>query len=332
MIRSIAALSLIVVAVVLGLVACAAGDDTGSLQPVVVAYSPFESSGLFLVACDRQLFARHGLDVTLYRSDSGAAALDDMLNGQAELAVSVAEFPLVRAVLSGTSARAVATIDKAEYIYVIARQDMGIAAPTDLAGKRIGAAAGSIAEFHLGRFLVLHGLSIHDVEHVSIPTPAEAADAVVNGDLPAAVLAQPYAAQAAGRLGANALVWPAQSDQPLFALVVATGEWLAEHPERMVRFVRALAEAEEYMSAHPAEARAIVQRWLDFDAEYAATVWEQNQFLLSLDQALVAAMEDEARWLLANGLTTPQPVPDFLDYIYRDALETVKPEAVNLLP
>ena len=33
-------------------------------------------------------------------------------------------------------------------------------------------------------------------------------------------------------------------------------------------------------------------------------VWARNQFALTLDQSLIAAMEDESRWLISNGLTS----------------------------
>ena len=42
-------------------------------------------------------------------------------------------------------------------------------------------------------------------------------------------------------------------------------------------------------------------------------------------------MEDEARWMTNDGLTTEKQVPNFLDYIYDDALKAVKPEAVNII-
>ncbi len=93
------------------------------MESMTVAYSPFESCTLFLVAEDLQFFTRNGLDLTLYRSDSGSAALDDMLNGKADLAVSVAEFPLAGKVIQGTPARAIASIDKAEFIHIVARKD-----------------------------------------------------------------------------------------------------------------------------------------------------------------------------------------------------------------
>jgi ABC-type nitrate/sulfonate/bicarbonate transport system substrate-binding protein len=301
------------------------------MESITVAYSPFESCTLFLVAEDRQFFTRNGLILTLHRSDSGAAALDDMLNGKTDLAVSVSEFPLVRNVFQGTPARAVASIDKAEYIYIVARKDRGIGNPLDLRGKRIGTAAGSIAEFHLGRFLSLHGMGMQDIHYVGVKTPPETSNAVANGDLDAVVAAQPYADLTRNRLGTNAVVWPAQSSQALFALVVSTDGWIAGHPELITRFLQALAEAEEYTSAHPAEAKAVVQRRLGLDPGYMDIVWRQNQFVLNLDQSLIAAMEDEARWMIRNNMTTAKKVPDFVNYIYADGLKAIRPEAVNII-
>ena len=61
------------------------------------------------------------------------------------------------------------------------------------------------------------------------------------------------------------------------------------------------------------------------------TVWQQNQFSLTLDQSLVLAMEDEARWMIANNLTNATAVPDFRQYIYTDGLESVRPGSVNII-
>jgi NitT/TauT family transport system substrate-binding protein len=156
-------------------------------------------------------------------------------------------------------------------------------------------------------------------------------NAVVNGEIDAIVTAQPYADAAKQRLGDNAIVWSVQSNQPLQTQVISTEKWITEHPDFIVRFLRSLALAEEYVILHPVEARAIVQKQLSVDAAYMDTVWSQNQFSLSLDQSLIVAMEDEARWMIANDLTTETHVPDFLDYIYVDGLEAIKPNAVNII-
>ncbi len=42
-------------------------------------------------------------------------------------------------------------------------------------------------------------------------------------------------------------------------------------------------------------------------------------------------MDDEARWSIANNLTDKTVVPNYLDYIYLDGLEALKPEAVTII-
>ncbi|MBI2869538.1 MAG: hypothetical protein HYX96_06925 [Chloroflexi bacterium] len=61
------------------------------------------------------------------------------------------------------------------------------------------------------------------------------------------------------------------------------------------------------------------------------TVWRQNQFTLTLYQSLIFAMEDEARWMIENNLTTEKDVPYFEDYIYENSLKAIKPEAVTII-
>jgi NitT/TauT family transport system substrate-binding protein len=43
------------------------------------------------------------------------------------------------------------------------------------------------------------------------------------------------------------------------------------------------------------------------------------------------AFEDQARWRIDNNLTDATRVPNYLDYIYLDALEKVKPEAIGII-
>ena len=117
----------------------------------------------------------------------------------------------------------------------------------------------------------------------------------------------------------------------MHGLIIAPNEWITKHPELAGRVLKALARAEEYLFRHPADAKAVLQKRLNLDPAYVETVWSQNQFSLSLDQSLIMTMEDEARWMIANKLTSEKQIPDFLNYIFEDGLKAVKPEAVNIL-
>ena len=301
------------------------------MDSVTVAYAPFEPTALFWIAEDRHFFEGNGINITLREYDSGAASLDGVMSGEADVTVGVSEFPLVRKAFQNANISAIGNIDKGEFIYLVARQDLGITNVSDLKGKRIGTAIGTVSEFHLGRLLRLHGMTMQDITLVDVRTPEGWVNAVADGDIDAISTAQPYANAARDRLGANAVVLPAQGSQPVFGLIVSTDDWIRDHPETAARFLTALAQAEEYIHTHPAESRAIVQNRLNLDAGYMDTVWQQNQFTLSLDQSLITAMEGEARWMIANNLTNATTIPDFHDYIATESLSSVKPASVNII-
>jgi NitT/TauT family transport system substrate-binding protein len=301
------------------------------MESITVAYAPFESIALLWIAEDQGFLTRNGLDITLRKYDSGVGALDGMVNGEADLVVGANEFPLVGRAFQKAKIRTIGSIARSEFIYLVGRKDRGIEKVMDLQGKRVGTTIRTIAEFHLGRFLELHGMSLEDVILVDVRTPEDWVDAVASGDIDAIATAQPYANQARDKLGDNAVMWPVQSHQPLYTQVIAADEWITGHPELVSKFLKSLLQAEEYAIRNPAEAKAIVQESLGLDSAYMETVWSQNQFSLSLDQSLILAMEDEARWMITNGLTAETELPDFLDYIYADGMEAVKPDAVNII-
>jgi hypothetical protein len=58
---------------------------------------------------------------------------------------------------------------------------------------------------------------------------------------------------------------------------------------------------------------------------------EHTNYELALDQNLLLTMEDEARWLIQNRLTDRTQVPNYLDYIYPEALREVNPKAVRMI-
>ncbi len=301
------------------------------IESITVAYSPFEATSLFLIAQNQQFFAQHGLQVTTRMYGSGAGALSGMLNGEADIVVGTSEFPFAASALNQEKLQTIGSIDKGEYINLVGRADRGIVNVSDIKGKTIGTAFGTIAQFYLGRFLELNGIEMQDVNLIDLKTPADWVNAVVNGSVDAVASAQPYTDLAKQGLGDNAVVWSIQSNQPLYSLAIAKDDWISAHPELVNSFLKSLLRAEEFTINQPAQAKEIVKKALNFTDEYVETVWKQNAFALTLDQSLLLAMQDEARWLRNNHLTNATSVPNFLNYIYTDGLEAVKPEAVNII-
>jgi NitT/TauT family transport system substrate-binding protein len=322
-----------VVIVVLGVAfvawLCAPGGYSGLVESMTLGCTPSEASGLLYIAEDQGFFTANGVKIIQKNYSTGTEAIEALLKGEVEIA-GMGEVPFISKVFEKRKVSIYANVDRLQYVYLIGRKDRGIKGAADLRGKKIGLPRRTIAEFYLGRFLELNGLSLKDVTLVNT-VPSASLDAITSGSLDCIVIWNPFARQIIKQMADNATVLRVQSNQPAYAVAVARNDWLAAHEEVIKRSLKAIAQAELYVISHPSEAKAIVQKRMNYDAVFIETVWSENQFSLSLDQSLIAAMEDEARWMIANNLTTEKQVPDFGDYIYESCLKAVKPEAVNII-
>lgn len=303
--------------------------SSGTPESIIVGGPALEQSAFIYIAEDQGYFAKNGLDV-IVKDDypNGVVPISDMLNDKIDISVS-AEYPIVMAVLRKEKLQMIGTLDRYQNEDIIGRRDRGIQSISDLKGKMIGIPRGTMCEFFLGRFLNLHGMDLSDVTLVNI-NASESVDAIVNGDLDAIIYFQPHVYAIKERLGDNGVSWPAQSNQLMFTVMACRDNWARENPETLSRFLKSIAQAENYAINHPAKAKAIVQKRLNYSDEYMATIWQDHQFSLSLDQSLLIAMNDEGRWAISNNLTGGKTLPYFQDYIYTKGLEEVKPESVNI--
>jgi ABC-type nitrate/sulfonate/bicarbonate transport system substrate-binding protein len=252
-----------------------------------------------------------------------------LLKGEVDLA-GASEYAVVVKAFKKENISIIVSGDEVQANYLIGRKDRGIEKFSDIRGKKIGIPLGTNVEFYLGRFLNLHGIDPRDVTTVDV-RPPRFVNATLNGDVDAIICWQPYVNKIKDRLGNGTVVWPAQSSQLTYGVIVCKNDLVAQHPDLISRFLKSLDLAAEYTIDHPEDAKAIVQRRLNFSDEYMAAVWPENHFSLSLDQSLVTAMEDESRCMINNNLTDEKAVPDFRNYIYTKGLEEVMPESVSII-
>ena len=331
MLKTIIILLIVVLAVLLvasfALWSCSPKGNLGKVETVTIGATPIELNALIYVADERRFFSNNGVRVVFKDYDTGVAAVDGLLKREVDMALTT-EFVIVGKSLQKQDVLDVATIDKSMLFYIIARTDRGIKTIADLKGKRIGVPRQTITGFYLGRMLELNGMRVQQVTTVDTKA-SDPAGTIAGGDVDAIVTWEPHVTQIRQQMGNEVIIWPAQSGQVSFWSVASTPGWINQHPNLVRQFLKSLAQAEEYITQHPAEAKKILQKRLKLDDTYIATVWSQNQFSLSLDQSLIAAIEDEARWMIKNNLTREKPIPDFTKYIYLDGLKAIKPEAVK---
>ena len=320
---------LLVPILLLSLVFLSCSTDPKKLDNITLGTNPIELNALIYVAEERGFFANNGIQIQYRDYATGVAAVNGLLNGENDLAMTT-EFVIVGNIFNQKDIVDLACVDESILFYLVAPAQSGIQDIKDLKGKRIGVPSQTIMEFYLGRILEINGIGLEAVTLVNT-SAADPGGALSAGNIDAVITWGSYLTDIEKSFSSPMVVLGVQSDQPSFWSAVSTGTWVKQNPALIKRFMTALVQAESDVNRHPAEAKESIRQRLNYTTSYVEKIWPQNQFSLSLDQSLVAAMEGEARWMIKNQMTTEKEVPNFVQYIYVDGLKAAKPEAVNII-
>jgi ABC-type nitrate/sulfonate/bicarbonate transport system substrate-binding protein len=301
----------------------------GNVETITLGVYPSEYNSLIYIAKDQQYFAANGLNVTLKEYPSGATAVRGMINGEVEVSTA-SEFVVANNVMQKAKIWAIGSTCKYLNQYVVARTDKGISSVSDLEGKKIGVSLGTAQQFYLGRYLELNGVDQSQVTLVNVNF-AEAPNALANGNVDAVITFQPYINEIQSLLGNKTMAWSAQADQFGYFGQICTQDWGATHSDLIVRFLKALVQAQNFNLDHPNQAIDLVAKDLNYTNSYINSVWSDYQFSVTLDQSFIVLLQDEARWLISNNLTNATAIPNFSNYVYTDGLKSVNPGAVNII-
>lgn len=330
--RTVTAVGFIVMLVLIGLGAWYLTNYqpaySGTPESITIGGVPYDAAALIYIAEDQGYFANNGLNVTMQDYGSAPSAIYGLLNDEADMAL-ISEYVVVGKAFEKENISVIGIIDKYHVVDLVGRKDKGIENASDLKGKKVGVTQRSQLEFYLGRFLNLHGIGLQDITLVDLP-PSQYVQALTSGNVDAIITWDLYINPIQERSGSNIVIWPAQNSQSGYYLMACRDDWAASHPETINRFLKSIAQAEEYAINYPNEAKTILQKKLNYTDAYTATTWPDHQFSLTLDQSLLIAMNDEARWMINNNLTSERTIPNFRNYIYTKGLEEVKPESVNI--
>ncbi len=121
---------------------------TGPVEKITLAAYAGETGALVYVAEDQGFFEENGLEVTIKDYESGKAAADALMDGEADIATA-ADFVFVSNSFDHADLRVFGTVATAEVKELVARKDKGITTIDDLIGKKIGVTKKSVVSFLL---------------------------------------------------------------------------------------------------------------------------------------------------------------------------------------
>jgi NitT/TauT family transport system substrate-binding protein len=293
-------------------------DPVNPREKITIAYPRSMYSVLFTVAYKKGYFKSEGLEIIPQVHDFGKKAVQSMIEGKADLAISGDTVVMF-------------AISRGEKISIIvARKDSGINKPGDLEGKRIAVALETTGHFFLDSFLSINGISRNNIRIVNL-SPKEMQGALSNGTVDAVAVWQPVAKQIELQLGNNGRVFYDERVYSDIICISSTSAFIHKNSGSVIKILRALINAETFVKDYPEETRRLVSDYLEIDKVILESIWSSLFFKVTLDQSLLVSLEDETRWARENRLIVNRKTPQYLDYIYFNGLQSVKPDAVNII-
>lgn len=316
------------------LVACVSCSDLADksapkLVKVRVASVPAIVDAPTHIAYHNKYFAQEGLDVSLKINPDGKTSLQQLLDGEADI-ITVAGTPVVYSSLKGHDLSILANIDHSKTHFVVVRKDRGISSVADLKGKKVTVMVGTSGQFFMDSLLALNKLLTTDLDIVNLNGPAQL-KAFVDGDVDAIFGWVPFPLQALQKLGDKAILLPSDPVRPSSWVVVTTKQYVVENPDIAKKILKALITAEDFITQDREKAAVIYADISGVQNQTVSELFKTMEFGLSLRHSLLLDFEDQARWILKNGYSDTKKIPNYLNYIYPDALKVVKPEAVTLI-
>lgn len=329
--RALAALALLVLALVLAwrwrqppLPPAPAG------QLVIAANTEYVGACAVVAAQARGAFAAQGLQVKVLPFSSGKASLRAVLDGEADVA-TVADIPIVFAAMDGLPVKVLATLFRTGKDHgIVGRRDHGVVTPASLKGKRIGVSQGTSGHFTLDVFLNWQRMDGREVTMVNYQ-PEQLALALQRGEVDAIAGWEPFLGASRKQLGDTAVSFSGEQAYESIYNLVALQRYTSRHPDTIRRLLRALAEGTAYCQRTPQEVHRMLPATARLQREEVLAAWPHYHFGLELDQSLLLALEDRARWAIRNHLGAAREVPNFLDNLYLEGLAEVRPAAVTVI-
>lgn len=304
---------------------------TGPVEKVTMGISATSLlPSLVHIAEEKGYFLEQGIDMKIEGYPAGKFALEATLEGKTDMA-TVADVAIAFTSFERNDFAILVTIlDSTEHVKALVRKDRNINTSHDLIGKKVATTIGTSAHFFMITFFALNLLDFSDVEVVDLK-PNKMVEAIVNGDVDAIFTWEPNILNCQKILADNAVILSSMVGYMVTFNLVSRKDFIESNPELIKRIIKSLAKAEEFVKNNREESIDIVASRLKIERESINELWNDYKFRLSLSQSLLVTMEDQARWAIQNNLTDATEVPNYLDYIYIDALLEVRPEAIGII-
>ena len=256
--RNLILKTLLLLALLQFLPACSALQpqvETVRPAPLIVGYTQWWGDYTLLVAKEKGLFEKYGVEVEpVYYSDISKVHTD-LAAGQIDGGLIAAGDALN--VDHSAPMKMVGVSDDGGADAIIAGP--GINRIEDLKGKKVGILLGSQYELMVTEMLRSANMNLEDIALTGMP-PEKAIDALKRNEVQAVYTREPFLS-AAVSIG-NKILYPRENMRLFPDMIVFNAAIIKNRPEDLRSFLKAWFEAVDYRLLNPEETRAIAAKYL----------------------------------------------------------------------
>ena len=235
-------------------------------------------------------------------AQGGTAINEAFASGQLDVAF-VGDVPEIIAKSNGLEVELFANLNSEAEMGIVAGKNSGIKKPTDLKGKKVVAAYGTVTHVYLNNLLQANGLSLDDVEVIN--DIANGGTLVASGNADAVVSTGTGVWQMSNS-GVGDILTTSQGDAELSSQFFAMGRisYLKDNPDAAEAIIRALRKSKEYIEQNPEKAYETLAT-SDNPKELYEKIYPKelgfDNFDPQIKQEQIDRLNSLAEFLLGNG-------------------------------
>ena len=306
--------------IIIAVSASASGKKEEQLKEINISYvrSPFNLPLIIMKekGMAEKVFGEKGIKVNYYEITSGAKQTEAIAAGSLDIASVINSVSVILANAAGNPVEIFSGFSRPEKMFTIMTANDSIKTPADLKGKKIAGPKGTVLNELLVAALKKEGMSIDDVEFISMGIP-NAVQAMLSGKVDCALAAAANVVNAE-KNGGRVLVTCEGYVSPL--LISACSKAFAEkHPDMLKLYTAAYKEAKAWMEANMDEALEIGARVQDISMEDAKKLFAWSNFIDSLTKADLNALDYDVDFMVESGMIEKHI--DKMDFVNKMALK-----------
>lgn len=278
----------------------AAGSDLDKLvftyvtSPLNVPTIIEKNQGIF-----EKDFGEMGISTEYAEITSGADQTQALASGDVQVLYAVGATSVILSAANGADIKVLNMYSRSPKAFCMYSKDESLTTPESLKGKTIAGPAGTNLHELLVSYLAQAGMTMDDVNYVSMSIP-DAKAGLDGGSVDVALLAGAVAYNA-DKQGYHKVTDGEGLIKAIIA-VATTQKFYDEHPEVIAQLEKSQQEIADFMKENPDETMSIVAKELDLDEEAVREMYDYYDFSLNISEDDIDGFQKTADFMLESGM------------------------------